>query len=176
MFKFGIVFALLVTGCSAGTGNSKDLDALSHSIVEDFITTFYSFDTGRLSKVLVKADKSLPLIVYYQGWARGGHYKVVERMPCRRQSDNKFSCSITVEDDHMKALNIAFNVTDTFTITLNKNAIISVGISSNDLQVYQDAAKWVKAELPDLIEKPWHGKTVDYRVVLAAAFYSQLLK
>ncbi len=151
------VAVLLLVGCNA-VDNSIDSNNGSRDTERDiaraFIDAFYSFDSKQLSMALVNAEKSVPSISYYQGWAKGGHYQIVNRMPCKIVDADKISCSITVEDDHMKALNIDFNVTDTFTLSFADGNIISVTTSSNDLQVYRDAAKWVRSELPELVSEP----------------------
>lgn len=58
----------------------------------------------------------------------------------------------------MAALRIAFDVTDTFHLTVDGGQIRSVTTSSNDLEVFRDAEAWVWKERPDLVEKP----CVDY--------------
>lgn len=49
-------------------------------------------------------DRSL----FYQGWAQGGNYEVVERFPCVQSKAETIDCSITVKDDLMGALGIDF--------------------------------------------------------------------
>ena len=57
----------------------------------------------------------------------------------------------------MLALGIDFNVTDTFEISFENGEIKSVETSSDDMQVYYDAAEWVKRELPELVDIPCQG-------------------
>ena len=124
---------------------------------EGLIDAFYSFDADHLASLLSSAEESIPFIVYYQGWAEGGNYQIVERKPCQDKGSNNIVCSITVRDDPMLALGIDFNVTDTFHVSFVEGEISSVKTSSDDLQVYKDAADWVRRELPELILKPCAG-------------------
>lgn len=124
---------------------------------EALIDAFYSFDKERLENTLAFAQGSVPSVVFYQGWAEGGHYKIVERSPCMAVDENTVSCSIKVQDDLMLALGIDFNVTDTFTMTFADGKIVKVETSSNDLDVFWKAREWVKKHHPKLIEKPCQG-------------------
>ncbi len=132
-------------------------DSANTVLAEEFIDAFYSFRPKPLRALLSSAEESIPSIVYYQGWARGGNYKIVNRAPCARDTPQDVSCAITVQDDLMLALGIDFNVTDTFHLSFHKGNISSVETSSNDLQVFHDAQLWVQANLPELIEKPCAG-------------------
>ena len=127
------------------------------SLAEELIDAFYSFDSGLLQSKLSAAGGSIPFIVYYQGWAEGGNYEIAERLSCVDVGPNAVNCSITVRDDPTLALGIDFKVTDTFHIALSDGKITSVKTSSNDLQVYLDAANWVRRELPELIMEPCKG-------------------
>ncbi len=124
---------------------------------ELLIDAFYSYDLERLEILMSSASASIPSISYYQGWAEGGNYEIIERKPCVKELPHRVKCSITVRDDPMLALGIDFNVTDTFHISFNENVIISVETTSNDLQVYHDAAAWVRREMPELIREPCQG-------------------
>jgi len=146
-FAISIVVALTLTGCS----KSNDDNIAS---AESFVDAFYSFDAQRLEAILSSAAESIPPIVYYQSWAEGGNYQIVNRMPCKSGSATLVSCSITVKDDLMGALGIDFHVTDTFHLSLSDGKIISVRTSSNDLQVFRDAEEWVKRERSELIREP----------------------
>ena len=121
---------------------------------EAFVDTFYSFDSDSLQPVLSTARDSIPRILFYQGWAEGGNYEVIERMPCNVESEEAVSCSITVKDDLIGALGIGINVTDTFHLTFAYGQIVSVTYSSNDPQAYYDAQEWVEENRPELIEEP----------------------
>ncbi len=132
---------------------------------EKLIDAFYSFNSKRLNSRLAMASSSKPLIIFYQGWAKAGNYKIIKRMPCkkektaaeRKNKDLQVSCSITVKDDLMKALDIDFNVTDTFHLSFRNSILYKVTTSSNDLQVFRDAEKWVWSKHPELVSIPCKG-------------------
>ena len=138
---------------------SKDSNRSSQSIAaaEAFIDAFYSFDPHELRASLASAEESLPKMLFYQGWAEGGHYEIIERFPCVRSNDQTIDCSITVRDDLIGALGIDSHVTDTFHLTAIDDRIVSVTNSSNDPQGYWDAEEWVRANRPELIELPCKG-------------------
>ena len=111
---------------------------------EAFIDAFYSFDPAALEAILQSADESSQMeILYYQGWAEGGNYEVLDRKPCAGESE--ISCAITVKDDLIGALQLDFDVTDTFTLGFSGAQIASVRTSSNDPQVVGQAFEWVDA-------------------------------
>ena len=114
-------------------------------IAESLIDDFYSFDSVRLEQALASAGDSKASLLYYQGWAEGGNYEIVERKNCVVHSLNIVSCPITVKDDPMLALAVDFFVTDTFEIT------------SNDLPIYYQAREWVRANMPELVAQPCEG-------------------
>jgi hypothetical protein len=158
-FRLGVlgVFSLLVA-CSQMLGPAnKRVDAAALAHAETFVDAFYSFDVPKLEAVLSFAAQSLPEIGFYQGWAEGGNYQVVERFPCEAQGSLLVRCSIAVKDDLMAALGIDFDVTDTFHLSFSEGKIVSVRISSNDLQVFSDAEEWVWRERPELVDKPCEG-------------------
>lgn len=137
----------------------KDSPPIENSITasESFVDAFYSFNPDQLRDVMVSAEESLPKMLFYQGWAKGGNYEVVERFPCERSGEETIDCSITVKDDLIGALGIDFNVTDTFHLTVTGAQITAVTNSSNDPQAYWDAEEWVRVNRPDLIERPCEG-------------------
>ena len=107
-----IILALSLTGCGKSDNASTSLaDDTNVGAAEAFVDAFYSFDPPRLEAILSSAEASMPQIAYYQGWAEGGNYQVVNRMPCTSDSATLVSCSITVKDDLMGALGIDFDVT-----------------------------------------------------------------
>ena len=57
----------------------------------------------------------------------------------------------------MGALGIDFDVTDTFHLSFSEGQIVSVQTSSNDLQVFLDAEKWVWRERAELVREPCEG-------------------
>ena len=124
---------------------------------EIIIDAFYSFDSTELEAALSTAKSSIPSIVYYQGWAKGGNYEIVNRMPCEAKSEKLVSCSITVKDDLIGALGIDFNVTDAFELSVFNGKIIYVKTRSDDPQLYRDAKSWVKRKRPELIREPCRG-------------------
>ena len=149
-FLASLVVALTLTGCN-------DSDDKNLAAAEMFVGAFYSFNAQKLEATLSHAEDSIPSMVFYQGWAEGGNYQIVNRMPCKSENAESVSCSITVKDDHMGALGIDFDVTDTFHFSLSEGRIISVRNSSNDLQVYLDAEKWVRRKRPELIRESCQG-------------------
>ncbi len=151
-----MLIALLA--CDASVETTIQIDDESYpSTAEAFIDAFYSFDPLALEATLSSAAGSVLAITYYQGWAEGGNYKIVDRKRCEFKAANVVSCSITVEDDPMLALGIDFDVTDTFEITFTDTAITAVETSSDDIQLYYDARDWVRRELPALVEEPCRG-------------------
>ena len=152
MFKYVIyIFILLMAACKPAD-RSTDLD-----IANNFIDTFYSFDRDSLASVLSLAQGSQPNILYYQKWAECAHYKIVKRGPFISKNDSVVLCPVTVKDDLMGALDIDFNVTDTFHVSIIDGRIHSVETSSNDLDVYYDAKEWVKQNRPEYVTEQCKG-------------------
>lgn len=155
------VFALF-NGCTQepaslqNPSSSEPPQALTSDLVkaERFIDAFYSFDPDRLGPMLAAAPESATAIMYYQGWAEGGNYKVLERDACVADPGRVIHCSITVQDDPVLALQTGFNVTDTFSLTFADGQIVSVETSSNDQPVYFEARKWVEREMPEVMAGP----------------------
>jgi hypothetical protein len=108
------IFLLFTCGFVNAEGESKSHNNLQKS--ENLIDAFYSFEKDRLEAALTFAQDSILNVVFYQGWAEGGNYKIIKRQPCLAKKLDLISCSITVQDDLMLALGIDFNVTDTFAI------------------------------------------------------------
>jgi hypothetical protein len=127
------------------------------SLAERFVDAFYAFEPGPLTAMLGKAGESQQDMLFYQGWAEGGNYTVMERAPCTEVEEGAVSCSITVQDDLVLALGIDFNVTDTFTISFAGQNIASVETSSNDPQLYHNARAWVWENRADLVESSCRG-------------------
>ena len=124
---------------------------------ERFIDAFYSFAPDRLAPLLAQAPESAAKILYYQGWAEGGNYKIVDRAPCVATSGTAINCPVTVQDDPVVALKTGFNVTDTFSLTFTNSAITAVDTSSNDQPVYFKAREWVAATMPEVMSGPCKG-------------------
>lgn len=163
------VVAMLVSlgGCSEPTapGETQPVPKISDASAvgdlakaEAFIDAFYSFDPDRLRPMLAAATESAQSIMYYQGWAEGGNYKVLERGACVAYESATISCPITVQDDPVLALKTGFNVTDTFTLSFADGQIVSVDTSSNDQPVYYAAREWVKREMPEVMAGPCKGR------------------
>jgi hypothetical protein len=145
----------IVSACSESNDLQNGKETLAKA--ESFIDAFYSFDPVELRTFLLEAEGSAPSIIYYQGWAKGGNYKLLNRKPCERSNLSSVKCSITVEDDPILALGIDFKVTDTFHISFSNGEISAVKASSDDPQIYYDAESWVRANLSNLIEVPCRG-------------------
>jgi len=124
------------------------------NLSEKFIDAFYSFDPQVLRPLLSAAGESQQEILFYQGWAQGGNYIIVQREPCAKITKDAISCSITVQDDLVLALGIDFDVTDTFTISFEDGEIKAVATSSNDPEIYHNARDWTWANRSALV-KPY---------------------
>jgi hypothetical protein len=124
---------------------------------ERVIDAFYSFDRGRLADALSAAEASAPAILFYQGWAEGGNYRVRRRPPCLPEAPDTVRCAITVEDDLIKALRLGVQVTDTFRITVAGGRVRRVATSSNDPPLFAEALAWVRRERADRIRVPCEG-------------------
>ena len=136
----------------AGPSAPASTDALVAA--EAFIDGFYSFDGERLATILAAAPESAPRLLYYQGWAQGGNYQVIERTPCVLDADGIVDCPVTVQDDPVVALGTGFNVTDTFHLTVEDGVIVKVETSSNDQPIYYEARTWVEANMPAVMTGP----------------------
>lgn len=155
---FFIATALLLSACGKSElPPSNNVESVDLVAAEKFVDAFYSFNAQELESTLSSAEESIPKIAYYQGWAAGGNYTIVNRMPCSQDGEASVTCSITVKDDLMGALGIDFDVTDTFHLSFSEGKIISVQNSSNDLQVFHDAENWVWRERPELVREPCKG-------------------
>jgi hypothetical protein len=151
----GLAVALLLVSCERSADQTPDDKTIAAA--ELYVDAFYSFDPNELRDVLSSAEESLPKMLFYQGWAKGGNYEIVERMPCELGEEETINCSIMVRDDLIGALGIDFNVTDTFHISVSSGQIVAVNNSSNDPQAYWDAETWVRNNKPELIEQPCEG-------------------
>ena len=140
----------------APDANDPALVQANLAISEDMIDAFYSFDGDRLAPFLEHSGPSENRIAYYQGWAEGGNYKVLERGPCEAESAQLIRCAITVQDDPVLALKTGFNVTDTFALTFNESRIVAINTSSNDQPIYYEARRWVEENMPEVMSGPCH--------------------
>lgn len=124
---------------------------------ERLIDAFYSFDPHQLRAAMSDAPASQNQLLYYQGWAQGGNYAVLERKPCRLAATDEVRCDITVRDDLIAALGTGYWVTDTFHLTVRDGRIIKVRNSSNDPPEFDQALNWLKRERPELMTGPCKG-------------------
>jgi hypothetical protein len=148
----------MLLGC-ANKPNAAGNDVIDPDVAkaEELIDAFCSFDRSRLNALLDGAECSKPDILYYQGWAEGGNYKIVNRKPCTSVGGNAIACPITVDDDLGNALRFAYEVTDTFKLTFSGGEITAVETSSDDPPEFYAAQEWVKTHRPELIEVPCQG-------------------
>lgn len=145
---------MVLIGCNGRpTVAGGEINEQQLATAEAFIDAFYSFDPRRLSALLDHAPKSKPDILYYQGWAEGGNYKVLNRK-CAPAGADSIACPVTVDDDLINALGITWDVTDTFALTFSGQNIISVETSSNDPAEFYEAETWIKNNKPELLEEP----------------------
>ena len=128
---------------------------------ESFIDAFYSFDPAQLAPLMATAKESRPRLLYYQGWAKGGNYIVLNRAPCAVEEANKVACPVTVQDDPVVALQTGFNVTDTFHLTFEGETLVTVDTSSNDQPIYYEARKWVEANMPEVMAGPCKNRNTE---------------
>ena len=149
-----ISIAFLI-GCKPTTDTSPRTTNIE--IGKAFIDAFYSFDKGALQELLASAEGPQSEILYYQKWAECANYTIVDRTQFFETSDSVVVFPITVKDDLMGALEIDFNVTDTFHIVVKEGKIRSVKTSSNDLPVYYEAKEWVNKNRPDYVAKACEG-------------------
>ena len=152
-----LLLAGLATGCAAQPGG-RPADARSPlALAEAFVDAFYSFDAQRLRGALSAAPASVPAIVYYQGWAEGGNYRVVDRKPCRVDKPDEVVCDVTVKDDLIAALGTGYDVTDTFRISIEDGRIAGVRTSSNDPPEFDEALQWLRRERSEILDGPCIG-------------------
>ena len=147
----------LFGGCTVQPESQRPSGRLPLAAAEALVDAFYSFDSDRLRSAMSGAPASMPQILYYQGWAQGGNYIVLERKPCRFDKADEVSCSITVKDDLIAALGTGYHVTDTFHLSVKDGRIASVRTSSNDPPEFEEALKWLRSERPHLMTGPCRG-------------------
>jgi len=148
----------LLCACSGGNTASVQQNV---DTAEALIDAFYSFDPEQLAPLLVAAPESAAGLMFYQGWAEGGNYKILERKACEARSAHEVVCSITVDDDPMLALAIDFKVTDTFTLSFEGDVLVAVKNSSDDQPIYYEAYEWVVTNKPQIMSGPCLGFFTD---------------
>jgi hypothetical protein len=153
-----LMFLLFVSGCKDSSHSDSEIDVDKNvAAANEFTDAFYSFNSDELESTLEYAEESKPSILYYQGWAEGGNYKVIERHPFVAKNDSLVICPVTVKDDLIGALELDFNVTDTSHVKVISGRILSVTTSSNDPPLFHEAREWVRQNRPQLIEESCKG-------------------
>ena len=147
----------LAGACSAATERRLGRSGSELVKAEALIDAFYSFVPARLRSAMADAPASMPRLLYYQGWAQGGNYVVLERKPCRLETIGEVSCDIKVRDDLIAALGTGYDVTYKFHLSLRNGRVVSVRNSSNDPREFDEALKWLGRERPALMEGPCRG-------------------
>ena len=142
-------------------GEAKSEESAQLAYAESFIDAFYSFDPSQLASLMVAAEESRPRLLYYQGWAEGGNYIVLDRASCAMEEVNRVACPVTVQDDPVVALKTGFNVTDTFHPTFDGETLVAVDTSSNDQPIYYEARKWVEANMPEVMSGPCKNRNTE---------------
>ena len=153
-FTAVLLLALTLIGCAGVRSAVPNADLAT---AEAFIDAFYSFDAARLRNAMRSAAASIPAIGFYQGWAEGGHYEIVNRSACQRVTSTEVACAITVKDDLIAALGLPEHVTDTFHLSFSGGRIVHVKTSSNDPPVFNEALQWVVKERPEVADGPCRG-------------------
>jgi len=165
-----LLLACFLSACSdtptdvprdASTTEAPSTGAQNLQAAEAIIDAFYSFNPDKLAPLLADAKESAPALLFYQGWAEGGNYKIINRAPCVADTESSVRCGITVEDDPVLALKLDFKVTDTFTITFDGDKVAAVETSSNDKPIYTQAFEWVVKESPEVMTGPCQGFFAD---------------
>lgn len=142
---------------TAEPATEQSLEDQNLATAERFIDAFYSFDASRLAAIVADAEPTGAKLLYYQGWAEGGNYKIINRGACTAETPELIHCPITVQDDPVLALKTGFNVTDTFSLTFEGTTLKAIETSSNDQPVYYQAREWVLANKPEIMEGPCKG-------------------
>lgn len=109
------IVLFLISGCN--NASHSDLEG-NLKVANEFIDAFYSFDKDSLQAFLSQADETSQGILYYRGWAECGNYEIIDRHKSIVKNDSIIICPVTVKDDLIGALQIDFNVTDTFHIKI----------------------------------------------------------
>lgn len=183
-YHFTFIIVVLFSFCcckeSSKPKSNVNLDS-QVAIANKFIDAFYSFNSDTLTHILKHAKNSKSEILYYQGWAKGGHYEILKRCPCEMKNDTVVVCPVTVKDDLIQALQLDLNVTDTFHITIKNEKITAVTTSSNDPPMFYEAEEWIRKNHPELIAEPckgiWNdGTTPDECVRAMVKGYSMYIK
>lgn len=152
-----IALTLTLGGCALSAPPQSARGSLPPAAAERLIDAFYSFDPQPLRAAMADAPDSQAAMLFYQGWAEGGNYAVIEREPCQFVSASEASCAITVRDDLIAALGTGFWVTDTFHLTIEDGRIVKVTASSNDPPEFDRGLRRIARERPDIMAGPCQG-------------------
>lgn len=152
-----LALAMVLTSCATTVPSAGTTAPPRLATAEAFIDAFYSFDRERLRKVLADAEGSQPQILFYQGWAQGGGYAVLDRKPCAPAGSDTIACPVTVRDDLIAALGTGYWVTDTFHLTFAGDRLTAVRTSSDDPPEFELALEWINAERPAVMSGPCIG-------------------
>ena len=146
-----LLLSAILSGCLAAPQRSQPAADPRLAAAEALIDAFYSFDPAPLRSALAAAPASAPEILYYQGWAQGGNYVVLNRRPCRVEQANEVSCAITVRDDLIAALGTGRDVTDTFHLSFEEGRIVRVRTTSDDPPEFAQALQQLRRDCPELL-------------------------
>ena len=161
-------FFLLIVSCKDVSNREDNSNRRNNvDIATEFIDAFYSFNGDTLQNTLTHADDSQQSIFFYQKWAECGNYEVIKQNDFIITNDSLVLCPITVKDDLIGALEVDFNVTDTFHLTIINEKIRSIETSSNDPELFYEAKDWIKQNRPELIEKVCEGTSTACECVKA---------
>ncbi|MGB5076467.1 MAG: hypothetical protein WBO17_03190 [Sphingorhabdus sp.] len=152
-----VALFLGLSGCAGPAPPQRASGSPPPVAAEKLIDAFYSSDPRQLLATLGDAPASQPQILFYQGWAEGGNYAIIERQPCQFAGEGEVTCAITVRDDLIAALGTGYWVTDKFHLTFREGRIVQVRNSSNDPPEFDLALNWLRHERPDLMAGPCRG-------------------
>ena len=124
-----------------------------------FVDALYSFDPEALEALFVEGAATEAL--YYQGFAEGGNYRIVERGDCIASRVDEIICPITVEDDAMLALSNETKVTDTHFLTVSDGLLTDHRNTTNDPEILFFAVLWVFSTYPEMNEGVCAGMWTD---------------
>ncbi len=124
---------------------------------EVFIDAFYSWDSISLEALLSPGEHADQML-YYQGWAKGANYKILERKPCTFV-EAEISCAITVTDDFGSQLD--YTATDTFYFQIKDGRIHAARFESNDPPLFEEIIQWMMATKPEVLAGPCQGLFAD---------------
>jgi hypothetical protein len=127
------------------------------ALAEAFIDAFYSFDPTELEPMLSNAATTRPLISFFQLYAEGANFTIVDRAPCEAQNATVVSCLVTVEEDFLKALQMDSNVTDTFNLIIRDGEIRQINTYSDSPDINDEARDWVFEQNPELTSGACQG-------------------